>query len=269
MDRSVAWMCGLLFCLIEANCSSVPEHFTPLDAIDPAQLSHQMLNEVLQTHVKDGLVNYPGIQADHRFAAYLSLLDRVNPLALSTERDRLAFWINAYNACAIQGILDGYSPKPYIDWYRYFKTHTYAIGGARLNLSDLEHEILRKQFHEPRIHFAIVCASSSCPRLPSWAYDGAQLNQQLDQAARAFINDPARNRFDRQERIAYLSKIFDWFEDDFATNSGSVLPFVAQYVHEADLARELAQRVYRIAYLDYDWSLNGPPPKETPHVGSQ
>lgn len=269
MDRSAAWLCILLFWLIEASCSSVPERFTPLDPIDPALLSHQLLNEVLQTHVKDGFVNYPGIQADHRFAAYLALLDRVNPLALSMERDRLAFWINAYNACAIQGILDGYSPKPYIGWYRYFKTHTYGIGGARLNLSDLEHEILRKQFHEPRIHFAIVCASSSCPKLPSWAYDGGQLDQQLDQAAQAFINDPTRNRFDRRERIAYLSKIFDWFEDDFATSSGSVLPFVAQYVHEADLARELRPGVYRIAYLEYDWSLNGPAPKEMTRAGTQ
>jgi hypothetical protein len=258
----------LLTGLVEAGCSSVPERFTPLDPIDPAQVSHQLLNDVFQTSVKDGFVHYPEIQSDQRFVAYLAQLDGVNPFALSTERDRLAFWINAYNACAIQGILDGYSPKPYVGWYRFFKRRTYGIGGARLNLSDLEHEILRKQFHEPRIHFAIVCASSSCPKLPSWAYDATQLDQQLDQASRAFINDPTRNRFDRQHRIAYLSKIFDWFEDDFVASSGSVLQFVAQYIRDADLARELTPGVYRISYLDYDWSLNGPPPKELPHVST-
>jgi Protein of unknown function, DUF547 len=259
----MAWVWIILLTgMVEAGCSSVPERFTPLDPIDPAQMSHRLLNDVLQTSVKDGFVNYPEIQSDQRFAAYPALLDRVNPLALSTERDRLAFWINAYNACAIQGILAGYSPKPYIGWYRFFKTHTYGIGGARLNLSDLEHEILRKQFHEPRIHFAIVCASSSCPKLPSWAYNATQLDRQLDQASRAFINDQTRNHFDRQQRIAYLSKVFDWFEDDFVRSSGSVLQFVAQYVHDADLARELTPGVYRIAYLDYDWSLNGPAPKE-------
>ena len=251
----------------EAGCSSVPERYTRLDPLNPAQVSHQLLDDVLQTSVKDGLVNYPEIQSDPRFAAYLALLDRVNPSALGTERDRLAFWINAYNACAIQGILDGYSPKPYIGWYRFFKTRTYGIGGARLNLSDLEHEILRQQFHEPRIHFAIVCASSSCPKLPSWAYNGTQLDQQLDQAARAFINDPTRNRFDRGKKIAYLSKIFDWFEDDFAAASGSILEFVAHYVHDVDLARELAPGVYQIAYLDYDWSLNGPAPKGVTRAG--
>lgn len=259
----------LLMGMVEAGCSSVPERFTPLDPVDSAQVSHRLLNDVFQTSVKDGVVHYPEIQSDPRFAAYLAMLDRVNPLELRTEHDRLAFWINAYNACAIQGVLDGYSPKPYVGWYRFFKTHTYAIGGARLNLSDLEHEILRRQFHEPRIHFAIVCASSSCPQLPSWAYNPRQLDEQLDQATRAFINDPTRNRFDRRQKIAYLSKIFDWFEDDFSTNSGSVLQFVAQYVADTGLARELAPDVYRIAYLDYDWTLNGPAPKETTHASTR
>lgn len=266
----MAWVWIILLTgMIEAGCSSVPERFTPLEPIDPAQVSHQMLNDVLQTYVHAGLVNYSELRNDPRFAAYLALIDRVNPFALSTERDRLAFWINAYNACAIQGILDGYSPKPYIGWYRFFKMRTYGIGGARLTLSDLEHEILRKQFREPRIHFAIVCASSSCPKLPSWAYEGAHLDQQLDEAARAFINDPTRNRFDRRERIAYLSKIFDWFEEDFIMSAGSVLQFVAHYVHEADLVRDLTPGVYRIAYLEYDWSLNGSPPKETARASAR
>jgi hypothetical protein len=266
----MAWVWIILLpVMVEVGCSSVPERFTPLDPIDPTQVAHQLLNDVLQSHVKDGFVNYPAIQSDPRFAAYLAQFDRVNPTTLSTERDRLAFWINAYNACAIQGILDGYSPKPYIGWYRYFKSRTYGIGGVQLNLSDIEHEILRKQFHEPRIHFAIVCASSSCPRLPSWAYNATQLDQQLDQAARAFINDPTRNRFDRRQRIAYLSKIFDWFEDDFSTSAGSVLKFVARYVDDADLASDLAPPgAFQIVYLEYDWSLNGPAPKETTRVSA-
>ena len=263
-----AWVIVLFVGMIGTGCSSIPTRFTPSNPIDPAQVSHQMLNDVLQSYVQDGIVNYPAIQVDQRFAVYLSLLDRVNPSGLDTEPDRLAFWINAYNACAIQGILDGYSPKPYIGWYRFFKTRTYGIGGARINLSDLEHEILRKEFHEPRIHFAIVCASSSCPKLPSWAYNAAQLDQQLTESARAFINDPTRNRFDRRQRIAYLSKIFDWFENDFATSAGSVLQFVSYYVHDVDVAHELTQGDYRIAYLEYDWSLNGPAPKEMTRAGT-
>lgn len=264
----MAWVWLILLMGMEGGCASFSERFAPSNPIDPPQVSHQLLNEVLQAHVKDGIVDYPAVQADQRFSAYLGLLDRVNPLALNTDRDRLAFWINAYNACAIQGILDGYSPKPYIGWYRFFKGRTYGIGGARLNLSDLEHEILRKQFREPRIHFAIVCASSSCPRLPSWAYEGAQLDHQLNESARAFINDPTRNRFDRQQKIAYLSKIFDWFEEDFTASSDSVLQFVAQYLHDTALAHDFTEGHYRIVYLEYDWSLNGPAPKEMARAGT-
>jgi len=258
----------LLLASVHAGCSSVPERFAPSNPIDPAQVSHQTFSAILQTTTHDGQVNYPEIQTDHRFADYLAQLDRVNPSALDSEAERLAFWINAYNAFAIQGILDGYTPEPYIGWYRFFKARTYPIGGSRVNLSDLEHEILRKQFHEPRVHFAIVCASSSCPKLASSAYQGRLLDQQLDRAARAFINDPSRNRFDNREKAAYLSKIFDWFEKDFAASAGSVARFVAQYVQDADVARDLAAGLYRIAYLEYDWSLNGPSPRKPSHGGS-
>jgi hypothetical protein len=260
-------LCTLLFVAsVLAGCSSVPERFTPSNPIDPTKVSHQLLTDVLLTSVHDGRVNYPEIQTDHRFADYLAQLDRVNPSALGSEAEKVAFWINAYNACAVQGILDGYSPKPYIGWYRFFKSHRYGIGGVRLSLSDLEHEVLRKQFHEPRIHFAIVCASSSCPKLSSSAYEGSELDRQLDRAARAFVNDPARNRFDSGEKIAYLSKIFDWFEEDFSANAGSVPRFVAQYVQDAAVAHDLAAGLYRITYMDYDWNLNGPPPSETAHA---
>ncbi len=253
---------------ILAGCASVPDRFAPPDPIDPAQVSHRLFAEILHDHVHDGRVDYPALQTDGRVTAYLAQLDRVDPLALPSEPDRLAFWINAYNAFAIQGILDGYRPAPYLPWYRFFKTRAYRVGGTRLNLSDLEHEILRKQFREPRIHFAIVCASLSCPTLQPWAYEGARLDQQLDEVTRAFINDPQKNRFDRDRKIAYLSKIFDWFEEDFAAQAGSVPAFVARYVSSAELAGGLAAGEYRIEYLDYDWSVNGPAPKETTHAGA-
>ena len=134
----------------------------------------------------------------------------------------MALWINAYNAYAIKGILDGYSPGTWVGRYRYFIGRTYRVGGASINLYDLEREILIARFHEPRMHFAIVCASASCPKLQSWAYDRTQLEPQLELAARGFINDSSRNRFDRENRVAYLSKIFDWFADDFSSQAGSV-----------------------------------------------
>jgi hypothetical protein len=151
--------------------------------------------------------------------------------------------------------------------YRYFIGRDYRVGRAGMNLYDLEREVLIKQFQEPLIHFAIVCASASCPKLQSWGYEPNQLDRQLNLAARAFINDPTRNRFDRTNKVASLSMIFKWFEDDFTKAAGSVLAYVTRYVNDSELVQDLMQSEYRIEYLDYDWTLNGIPLKETTHAG--
>jgi hypothetical protein len=246
--------------LLIFGCSGVPGTFAPTRPLPPNEVSHKAFHEVLQAHVREGQVDYPAIQASEPFRRYLDQLDHVDPGLLSREA-RLAFWINAYNAFAIQGILDGLTPAPYLGWYRFFKGRTYRVGGQRLTLSDLEHEILRPQFGDPRVHFAIVCASASCPRLQSWAFEAEQIDRQLDHVARAFINDPTRNRFDRESKTARLSMIFKWFEEDFAHAAGSVQAYLARYVDDADVARDLSGSDFHIEYLDYDWSLNGPAPK--------
>jgi hypothetical protein len=175
--------------------------------------------------------------------------------------DRLAFWINAYNAFAVTGILDGYSPETLFGRYRYFIAREYSVGGQPVNLYNLEREILIAQFHEPRVHFAIVCASASCPKLQSWAYEGQQLDHQLHRVTSEFVNDPSRNRFDRSKKVASLSMIFKWFGEDFAARSGSVLNFVREYVQDASLKRDLLAADYTVEFLEYDWSLNGPSPQ--------
>jgi len=249
---------GALMMVLSA-CAQVPTTFEPDNRLAAEVFSADDFEQVLLSHVHAGWVDYPSVGTDQRFDRYLDLLDRIDPNRL-LPADRLAFWVNAYNAFAIRGILDGLTPKPYVGWYRYFKSREYRIGGRRLTLSELEHGILRAQFHEPRIHMAIVCASRSCPALRASLYRGAQLDEQLDEAASAFINDSSRNRFDRRERIASLSMIFKWFEEDFVEAAGSVLAFVARYVNDSELARELTQPGYRLEYLEYDWSLNGVPP---------
>lgn len=249
-------------------CSSVPTLFTPTSPLPPGDFSHKLLGQVLEAHVQSGIVDYPGMQADDRLPAYLAQLDRVDPNVLATRSDRLAFWINAYNAFAIKGILDQYSPASYIGRYRYFIGRDYQVGGASINLYDLERQVLIKQFQEPLIHFAIVCASTSCPKLQPWTYEPEQLEVQLDQVARQFINDPTRNRFDRTRKVASLSMIFKWFESDFSRAAGSVLAYIIRYVNDPELVHDLVQSTYRIEYLDYDWTLNGIPPKEHDHVGT-
>lgn len=260
--------CAIGLLLVVTGCSTVPTQFTPVNPIAPSEFSHALFEQVLEAHVQDGVVDYPAIQTDGRFTAYLAQVERVAPDTLGTRHERLAFWINAYNAFAMKGIVDQSSPANVIGRYRYFIGRTYRVGGATINLYDLERQVLIKQFQEPLIHFAIVCASASCPKLPPWAYQPNQLDRQLDVAARAFINDPTRNRFDRKQRIASVSKIFDWFEEDFVRAAGSILAYVARYVDDPALAKELAQPGYRIEFLDYDWRLNGIPPKETTHAGA-
>ncbi len=256
------WMTGCA--LLLAGCSSVPTSFHPVQPIAPVNFSHGDFDAVLETHVKDGVVDYPGVAKDTRFPTYLDQLNRVDPNGLPGRLDRLAFWINAYNAFAMQGILDGYSPLTKIGQWRYFIGKQYQVGGESINLYDLEKKLLIPDFREPRIHFAIVCASQSCPKLRSDSFTADRLDAQLEENARAFVNDPTKNRFDRENRVAYLSKIFEWFEPDFRAHGEALLNYVRRYVGDPELAADLATQPYRIEFLDYDWHLNG----KEPHADS-
>jgi hypothetical protein len=248
--------------------STVPATFTPAQPLAPADFSHQTFEELVGVHVKDGLVDYPAVASDPRLESYLLQLDRLDPTTLPTREHRLAFWINAYNAFAIKGIVDGYSPKTLYGRYRYFIARDYRIGGEGINLYDLEQRVLIPDFREPRIHFAIVCASRSCPKLQR-VFSPERLDAQLDEAARAFINDPSRNRFDRERKVAELSMIFKWFQRDFKAATGSLLSYVRRYVADPELAHDLEKSHYTVTFLEYDWSLNGRPPipMETRHAG--
>ncbi|GMV51914.1 MAG: hypothetical protein NBKEAIPA_01245 [Nitrospirae bacterium] len=261
-----AWPAALMAAWVLAGCSTVPRTFVPADPLPEREFSHELLDGVLRDHVVDGWVDYPSIQSDPRLPQYLVQLDRVDPNSLATRDDRLAFWINTYNALAIKGIVDRYSPETLWGRYKYFLAREYPVGGRHLTLDGIESQVLIAQFRDPRIHFAIVCASRSCPKLQSWVYDGKRLGQQLDQVARAFVNDPVRNRFHRAGKTVYLSQIFAWFAEDFEREAGSLLGYVRRYVNDRDLERELETTPYRIEFLRYDWSLNGFAPHGEPHA---
>ncbi len=243
------------------GCSGIPKTFTPEDPLAPHSFTHSNLQVTLERHVTDGFVDYPQLASDPAFDSYIQDLKRIAPQQLPTPNHRLAFWINVYNAFAIKGIIDGYSPATLSGRYTYFIAQDYTVGDQALNLYDLERKILIPRFQEPRIHFAIVCASQSCPILQSWAYSPELLDRQLTLSAQQFINDPSRNHFDRDLKIAYLSQIFDWFAEDFITHSGSILEYVAQFVKDRELAQDLLNTPYRIEFLEYQWGLNGRPPQ--------
>ena len=219
---------------------------------------HQLFDRVLRDHVEHGKVDYPAIGSDVRFQQYLEYLAVTDPESFVTRDEKLAFWINAYNAFAIKGILNGLSPNGFFSRISFFKTDV-DLAGRKIDLYDLEREIIIP-FGEPRIHFAIVCAAVSCPKLASEAYTAASLERQLERNTRAFINNMTKNRFDHANRSGRVSKIFDWFPKDFEMHSHSVQQFLGKYVDDPVIAQSLLRKEYELGFMDYDWTLNGSNP---------
>ncbi|MBI3767249.1 MAG: DUF547 domain-containing protein [Deltaproteobacteria bacterium] len=171
--------------------------------------------------------------------------------------------MNAYNAGVVAAVLEGYSAEGIFARRSLFKGYTFPVAGRPRTLDEIEHDIVRPRFHDPRTHFALVCASSRCPKLRRAAYEPATLDAALDEAARRFINDPTRNVIDPARGIVRLSAIFDWFGEDFAAAAGSAQAFVSRYV-ATDAERELLRRQDTLTFLDYDWTLNAQP-RQRPH----
>lgn len=220
--------------------------------------SHKLWDSLLQAHVSpEGMVDYKGLIKDSTaFRNYLKILSSHPPGENWTKEEKLAYWINAYNAFTIQLIVDHYPvesiqdlhPKAYIPlvnsvWHKKF----FQIGGKPMTLNAIEHKILRPKFEEPRIHFAIVCASKSCPKLLHQAYTPKAVDQQLTTQAKAFLADDFRNKISADQ--VQLSKIFSWFKGDF-TKEQSLIGFLNQY------APVTIEENASISYLEYDWSLN-------------
>ena len=210
---------------------------------------------ILHETVIDGRVDYGAIAADPGFTATLADI-AIADLAGHDRESLLAFSINVYNVLAVKGILDGHSPASSFGRLRFFFRDTYTIAGEDLSLHAFEKEHIRT-LDEPRIHFAIVCASASCPPLRSEAYVPQSLDEQLDDNARLFLNDSAKNSYDLDSGVARVSKIFKWFAEDFETAAGSVPRYIAPFVDDEEVADALRDDRFKLRYLDYDWSLNG------------
>jgi len=181
---------------------------------------------------------------------------------------QLAFWINAYNAVTIDKVIK-WKPKKSVRetfvpgvWSgtKFFTTREHTVAGKSLSQDDIEHEILRKQFKDPRIHFAIICASSGCPLLPRFAYTEENVQTMLEEETRKYINSERGTKIDPAENTLYLSRLFDWFAGDFEYTSGSVLNFIKPYLGEKALA--FVEKNPKIKYLPYDWALNAQAPVE-------
>jgi hypothetical protein len=209
---------------------------------------HSSWTRLLQKHVNTkGEVDYAGFKQDQSLLeAYLKELAH-NPVASGWSRnEKLAYWINTYNAFTVKLIVDNYpvesitnlkGGKPWdVKWIQ--------LGGKTYSLNQIENEIIRPQFKEPRIHFAVNCAAESCPPLLNKAWTAAQLNTYFEQQTKAFINHPAYNQISPNR--VQVSKIFDWYGEDF----GNLIDFLNQYSDTKIKANA------KVSFLEYDWSLN-------------
>ncbi len=220
-----------------------------------------LYDKLLHQYVKNGQVDYTGFkEKEAELDIYLDYLAATDPEKMS-EKDRFAFYINTYNAYTIKLILknfeDGKPPASIKDIGSFFSKpwsiKFVKVGGKTKTLDNIEHDILRPTFKDARVHFAVNCASKSCPPLISTPYSGTTLALQLDAGTIAFINNRQENRLEGS--ILYISSIFKWFKEDFQSDP---ISFFKKYA-EGDLKKELAAQKGRIKvkYLDYDWSLNG------------
>lgn len=241
----------------------------PIPAIPTeGQFTHGTLDSLLRQVVHEDLVDYTAIQQQrHRLVHYLGQIAGVRPGQLPTRTDSLAFFINAYNAITLGFVMEHYpgilsvldvsngnggegSPA-------FFKQKA-RVAGHYVSLDELEHKMLRGRLPDPRIHFAINCASVSCPPIRDRAYQAKGLEEQLDEVTVSFINDPDQNRFDPETGKLYLSQVFEWFPMDFERAAGSVEAFFFAYLEGYGPGRDVPETT--ISFLPYDWRLNARKP---------
>jgi len=195
------------------------------------------------------------------YAHSLAMFMMADPASLRTREEKVAFWINAYNMAAIKMIID-YYPVDSIRSTKIslftlpWKKEVLSVDGRRYSLHEIEHEILLGELQEPLAHFGVVCASVSCADLNTVPYTPDKVYGQLDAAARSFVNDTKKGvRIDRNNKVVYVSKIFDWGSDDFE-KLGGVREVIAKYLVDPNDAEYVRNGGYDLEYMEYDWSTN-------------
>lgn len=224
----------------------IPEHDTIL--YFPEEFNHSTWNNLLLRHVSpNGNVNYNGLMKDRaELLEYIEELGEKIPKSSWAKKDKLAYWINAYNAFTVDLVLRHYPVKSIKDIKKPWKQRYWKLGNKWYNLDEIEHQILRK-INEPRIHFAINCASISCPILLNEAYNSEKIYDQLSMVTRKFLADLKKN--DLTQDPILLSKIFKWFSKDFNNNT-TLIEFLNKYSDETVYSST------QITFKDYNWNLN-------------
>jgi len=212
----------------------------------PSPPAHTIWDKLLRRYVShSGKVNYKGLKGEKALLNnYTQLLSNNPPEKNWSRNQRLAYWINVYNAYTVKLILDNYPLKSITDLDKPWDQKIIPIGDKTYSLNQVENEIIRPRFNEPRIHFAVNCAAKSCPPLLNEAFVSEKLNAQLQKQTKAFLNNATSNSISSNE--IKLSKIFDWYKADF----NNLINFVNTYT-ETEINADA-----KISFLAYDWALN-------------
>jgi Protein of unknown function, DUF547 len=224
--------------------------------------SHSELNSLLSKYVNSSGVNYAGLKSD--IAPLNSYLDALAAVPESefkqfSKDQQMAMLINLYNAATLKLVVDHYPVKSIKDisassdgpW----KQSVVRLFGKSKTLDYLENDVLRPHYKDPRVHFAINCASIGCPILRNESFQATKLSAQMDEQTRIFLKDTTKNRLDTKNKTLYLSSIFDWFKADFVSKSGSVEKFISPFVDASDRA-VIEKGGLAIKNTEYSWSLN-------------
>ncbi|MFX0124015.1 MAG: DUF547 domain-containing protein [Candidatus Hodarchaeota archaeon] len=208
----------------------------------------------------NGLVNYEKLKKDKWLVDQVQYLKTAD-LQSMNQNEEFAFWLNAYNILTIKGVYKELERNPnwkgnlsFISKIRFF-LRRFNVAGKNINLRDLENKILRKRFKDPRIHFAINCASKSCPNLPDRLFDPETLDKYLDSLTISFINDKDHVFFDTEKNILHLNPIFKWYAKDFEIQGG-VKRFILNYLQDTGNSIVDLYKRAKIEYIRYDWSIN-------------
>ena len=222
------------------------EHTDKAVVTELAAPSHAPFSDLLKKHVSaSGAVNYAALKKEQaQLDAYLKTLANQAPEASWSRNEKLAYWINLYNAATLDLILDHYpiSSIMSLDGGKTWDVKRVKSGSRTLSLNQIENEIIRPEYKEPRIHFAVNCAAKGCPPLRNAAFIASKLDQQLEEQTRKFINNPAHIKISGKQ--VQISRIFDWYSDDFT----DVKSFIGRY---RDIPKDS-----NLTFTDYDWSLN-------------
>ena len=220
----------------------------------PSGFDHSKFDALLKANVdENGMVDYSSFKSNKDFDDYIKSIAEADVSNLSKE-DKFAFYLNAYNATVIKNVLDHLPITSPMDVDGFFKKIPHKIAGNEITLDKLEYDYVMK-IEPVLVHLGLVCAAKSCPKLMRKAYDEKTVFQQLEENGKDFLNDPTKNRIDKENKILYLSEIFKWFKNYFEERYGSLQKAAAHFMNEND-RKFLNENKVEIKFNKYNWQLN-------------